>query len=595
MSRRGEHVGSVLSLIEEHVVRRPGTCAVHDPLTGAELSYGELWRRSGDLAGVLRRRGARRGEIVATALRRSLDLVVALLGIARAGAAYLALDVDTPPARQSLLLRQARVRQVVVAGERDLLDDVERVRLPTGGEEPYGPNVPLRAEEPLYVAFTSGTTGTPKGVVVPHRAVRRLAVDPVYCTIGPGHRVASLSNPAFDATTFEVWTTLAGGGTISVLPGIGELPLEDWVGTVRRAGVQTMFVTTSLFHMIALERPRAFESLETLLVGGEVLEAAAARAVLEAGAPRRFVNVYGPTETTTFATYFDCTLESIRGADRVPIGYPIQGTSVHVLDAERRPLPDLERGELYIGGPGVSLGYLGDTQLTAERFVDVDEGVLYRSGDVAARDTSGAIHLYGRVDRQVKLRGFRIEPDEIEHAIVRTTLVSHAVVEKIGSGSAASLTAFVVPSRSAGSAGRAELPEALRGALEPELPAYMIPSAWHVLAELPIGSTGKLDRAALVRLHEAEGRGEPGAAPAAEAPTSEADVVARVWCEVLGVESAEPSANFIDLGGNSISAVQAASRIQEALGVECPPGSLLEARDFGELVAVLVGLAPVAH
>jgi amino acid adenylation domain-containing protein len=502
---------------------------------------------------------------------------VALLGIVRSGSAYLALDRAAPLTRQEELLRRARVRQIVVTNAAPApagAGAVETVRLPADPVTNWSADPDILPDTPAYLAFTSGTTGIPRGVIVAHRAVRRLVEAPVYCDIGAGDRVASLANPAFDATTFEVWATLAAGGTIVVLHDVTDMPLDDWLAVVAAERVHTMFLTTSLFHMVAAERPASLGILNTVLVGGEQLDIHATRAVLRAGPPRRLVNAYGPTETTTFATYQDCTLPLLADLDQVPVGTPIQSTSVHVLDADLRPVPAGARGELVICGPGVALGYLDDEQATSARFVTVPGiGDAYLSGDIASMTASGRIDLHGRRDRQIKLRGFRIELDEVELAVVRTGLATQAVVEKVGDGPGSALAGFVVP------ATEFDL-DALRSRLAQTLPGYMVPTTWQMLSALPLGPTGKIDRAALLAALE------PNTSDTSAFGDEVANTVISAWREVLPNSSSE--VNFLEAGGNSITAVQLASRVQTALGVQCPPELVLLADDVADLVARVV-------
>ncbi|MFS8097174.1 non-ribosomal peptide synthetase [Lentzea alba] len=549
----------VPELVETQVGRHPHACAVTDPRSGVSLTYQELWQRSGDLAATLTALGVAEGEIVAVDGGRSVGMVVAMLGIARAGAAYLPLDAHAPAERISALLEEAEVRFVV--GNGASLAGVRRVEALPGKSFDAGQ---IGQDAPFYVNYTSGSTGRPKGVVVPHRAVVRLVSNPVFCTIEPGDRVANQSNPAFDATTFELWNTLTAGATVVVLPAITELRIDDWLALVRDSGITTMFLTTSLFHLVARERPASLGGLKTVIAGGEQMDLALTRRMLEAGPPARLVNGYGPTETTTFATYFDCTLESLAGLDRVPVGFALQDTTLHLVD-----------DELCIGGPGVALGYLHRPELTAERFVsDPASGkLMYRTGDLARRLPDGALELLGRRDRQVKLRGFRIELEEIEQAIVATGLADSAFVEKVGEGPAASLVGFVLPRTSVDGS---SLSEALRA----KLPAYMVPARWHVLSSVPFGPTGKVDRAALL----AEISLESVVSESVEAaPSTVTQQVGLVWREVLGVPSADPADNFIDSGGNSILAIQLASRLRERLAIDLGPTDVLLADSLAEL------------
>jgi amino acid adenylation domain-containing protein len=589
-------VSEVQSLIEAWVRRRPDACAICDPVARRQLTFHELWQQSGRVRRELLARGIGRGHLVAVDLPRSVDLVVCVLGIVRAGAAYLPLDAHAPDERIAGILREAGVRLIV--GDRDatparrLPAEVEHVAAAalvssavTRGADPA--TVAVAPDDPIYVTYTSGSTGRPKGVVVPHRAVTRLVTAPNYCTIAPGDRVANASNPAFDATTFELWSTLTAGATVVVLPGVGDLAIDAWIGLVRSERITTMFLTTSLFHMVARERPAGFGTLGTLIVGGEQLDAAAVRRVLDAEPPRRLVNGYGPTETTTFATAYECTAGSLAGCRRTPIGYALQETRLHVLDGDLSPVAAGEPGELCIGGPGVALGYLHRPELTAERFVAEPgadgqaRGTMYRTGDVVRELPSGALELLGRRDRQVKLRGFRIELEEIEAAAIETGLADVAFVEKVGDGPSARLVGFALAARGA-RATNGELPEALAVSLRRRLPSYMLPSRWIVLAELPLGPTGKLDRASLTAQlqtlpHDDEVAAEPAVHDLAYIG------LLTILQDLLGLPEIRPDDNFIELGGNSILAVQTASRVRQQLTVELESGDVLLAESVGEL------------
>ncbi|MEV0455749.1 non-ribosomal peptide synthetase [Catellatospora methionotrophica] len=569
-------------LVERWALRTPHAVAVRDGSGGRELTFARLWDESAAVAAELTARGAGHGSIVAIAMSRGAGFVVAALGVVRAGAAYLPLDPAGPVHRWDEIVAAAQAGHVLVAGTGD---DHPRaaVRVALAEITPVGgyDDVDAAPELPLCVQYTSGTTGRPKGVVVPHRAVWNLVSDAAYCPLGPGDVVAGAANPAFDATTFEMWSTLTAGATLQTLPDLVDAGLDGWLEQVAAGGVTTMFLTTSLFHMIARERPDALASLRTLLVGGEQLELPLARRVLASAPPDRLVNVYGPTETTTFATYHDCTLDGLGAIDRVPIGRPLQSCWVDVVDADGRPVADGAEGELVIGGAGVALGYLHDEELSAQRFVDLADGrgVRYRSGDQARRLPGGLVEVMGRKDRQVKMRGFRIELPEIEHRLLATGLVDAAVVEKVGDGPSAYLAAFVLPAPALDpTAGQ------LRAALGTVLPDYMVPQRWQVRTSMPLGPTGKTDRAALLR-ELTDG------SPATPAPAHADDRVRAIWCEVLGVGEVDPAVDFIGLGGNSILAVQVSARVRETLAVECDPIDVLLAEDVTAFASRIAGAA----
>ncbi len=557
---RTNESSGVAALVATWCARTPDAPAVVTPGDENTLTYRELWARSGRLARELADRGVGPGTVVAAGMGRSVELVVALLGIVRTGAAYLALDAKAPPERTAEVLADAGVRVVldtVPDGEADFAD------------------VPVGDDDPCHVIYTSGSTGRPKGVIVPHRAVVSLVEKPTFCTFAPGDRMALAANPAFDAFTFELWGTLAAGGTIVVFPDVADHGLDRFVDLITSARLNGLLLTTSVFHLVARERPAAFGTLDTLLFGGEQADSWLIRRVLTEAPPGRVVNVYGPTETTTLATTLDCTLDSVPENERTPIGYAIQDTTLSILDEDGTPVPDGEVGELYIGGAGVALGYLGQPDLTAERFVPDPAGgssTVYKTGDLVRRRADGALEVIGRRDRQVKIRGYRIELDEIEVAAKATGLVTAAVVETVGEGNAVRLAGFVLPA----SADTGELARRLAD----RLPSYMLPSSWVALDELPLQSVGKVDRARLVAL--------VAGAPAPAEPEDEVGgAVAGVWRELLGVPAVRDEDNFFDLGGNSLLAVQIAARVTGRLGVDVEPADVLLADTFADLCARL--------
>jgi amino acid adenylation domain-containing protein len=584
---------SVDALVQHWVSRQPDFPALYDPSTGSKLTYGQLWERSGWVASDLARRGVARGDVVAMTLGRSIELVIAMVGILRTGAAYLPLDAHAPSERIATILGQAQAGVVVgPAGQTwpTGSDSAQVAAVALPGCAPLDcPPAPgpsgTGGDDPCYVIYTSGSTGTPKGVIVPHRAVVRLVTRPHYCVVAPGDRCANAANPAFDATTFEIWGALTAGATVVIFPSVLDLAIDDWVALTRGERITTMFLTTSLFHTVAREQPAAFGSLANLVVGGEQLEITTVRRVLAAGPPGRLVNGYGPTETTTFASYFDCTPDSLNGLDRVPVGFPLQDTSLHVLDDELDQVPPGETGELYIGGPGVALGYTGLPELTAERFISepATGRRLYRTGDLARVLRSGAVELLGRRDRQVKLRGFRIELEEIEQSAMATGLCDTVAVEKIGDGPAAFLAGFVLPSALASPGAVAE---ELGARLAGQLPGYMIPARWILLTSMPFGPTGKLDRARLAEL-AAQSPSEAAGEDADDADDAVGMALRQIWQDVLEVPRARPADSFIGLGGNSIMAVQVASRIADQLDVLVEPGEVLLAGSLGDLARQL--------
>nr|WCB70649.1 NRPS module 13 and terminal condensation domain [Corallococcus coralloides] len=570
--------GTLVESFRRQAAARPEAVAVRE--ASWELTYAELDARSSRLAWVLRERGVGLETPVGLALERSAEFVVACLAILKAGGTYVPLDPQLPPERLEFILEDTRCALVIHsrAGPQvplppwvqDLCLDEVADTLDTGRSEPLpdeaGPDCLA------YVMYTSGSTGRPKGIGVCQRGVLRLVLDTQYIQFRPDDVVAHAANVAFDAATFELWGALLSGGTLLIVP--RELPLspDAFIQALREERVSVLFLTPALFHQLAELRPDAFGSLRALVVGGDALDPRRARAVLAAGRPGRLINGYGPTETTTFATWHP--VDGLpEGARSVPIGLPISRTRAYVLDARMEPVEPGLPGELWLGGEGVARGYVERPELTADRFrPDPYGGVpgarLYGTGDVVRRRADGSLEFLGRRDFQVKVRGFRIELGEVEAALREHAEVASVVVtaDRDGVTGERRLVAYVVP--------RGEAPgaAALRRFLEGRLPDYMVPAAFVFLVELPLGATGKVDRALLPAPDAASTAGEE-AFVAPRTPREAA--VADLWKEVLGVERVGALDNFFTLGGDSILCIQVVSRAAQR-------GLTLSARDLFE-------------
>src|SRR6185295_6008566 len=452
--------------------------------------------------------------------------------------------------------------------------------------------VPALPENLAYVMYTSGSTGRPKGVAIPRAAVVRLLFETDYIELRPDDRVAQIANASFDAATFEVWGALLHGG---VLVGISrETTLEPRVlaRALAERQVTAAFITVALFNRVAQvlrDLPETFRGLRHLLVGGEALDPGTVRGTLERGRPDRFLNVYGPTESTTFATWQTVHTVDV-GTASLPIGQPVGNTTAHVLDADLRLVPFGVLGELFLGGDGLARGYLKRPDLTAERFVpspfaaaDGKPGQrLYRTGDVVRRRPGGEIDFIGRRDGQIKVRGFRIEIGEVEAALLAGRDISAAAVvaRELPSGERG-LIAFVV-----GEDGDSVDGPALRARLAERLPDYMVPAAFVALAALPLNVNGKVDRRALEQ--QPLDLAEVGAAAGREPSTPEEEIVAGVWAEVLGLERVGAEDDFFALGGHSLLATRIVSRARELFRVELPLRCLFETPTVAGLAAAIV-------
>ena len=511
----------IASLFEQQVRRAPDAIAVEcgDGL----LTYRALNVRANRLARRLRAGGVGSGSTVAIHARRSAGLIVGLVAIVKAGGAYVPLDPGYPPQRLAFMLGDCGAR--VLLTERDLLDrvlgeaphvicidDAADDAADSGGEDTADPDWPAAGGGDLaYVIYTSGSTGRPKGVAVPHRAVARLVLSANYLTLRPDDVVALASNVSFDAATFEIWGALLNGARLVGIDQDVVLAPRLLARFLREHGVTTLFLTTALFNQVARDVPDAFSDLRHLLFGGEQVDPNRVRDVLRHGPPRRLLHVYGPTENTTFSTWKQVG-EVAPEAATVPIGQALSNTTLHVLDANRQPVPVGVPGELHLGGDGLAVGYYRDKETTEAAFIADPSGnpgeKLYRTGDIVRRLRDGDLVFLGRHDSQVKIRGYRIEPGEIETALLGLPGVREAAVlarpmrpghdrlgqDRLGQDrlGQVELVAYV-----AGEPHQAPDPAALRQALGAQLPAYMVPGRFVVLPALPLNANGKLDRNAL--------------------------------------------------------------------------------------------------
>jgi len=537
---------------------------------GESLTYRLLEVRANRLAHRLRAMGVGPEALVGIAVDRSLDLVVGLLGILKAGGAYLPLDPSDPKERLAFMVEEAGVSVLLtqerwlsrlpMLGARVLCLDRDRaeVAAESGGSVASG----VTGDNLAYVMYTSGSTGRPKGVAISHRAVARLVLNTNYVRVEAADRIAQASNTSFDAATFEVWAALLNGACVVGINRELSLSPPELGAALRVQGVTTLFLTTALFNQVVREDAGAFSGLSHLLVGGEPADPESVREVLRNGAPRRLLHMFGPTETTTFATW-QLVKEVAEGVTTVPIGRPIANTRVYVLDERLGPVPLGTSGELFIGGDGLARGYWRRPELTAEKFVpdpfSVEPGGrLYRTGDLVRWLPDGTIDFVGRKDHQVKVRGFRIELGEIESVLARHPGVKDAaVVVREDDPGDKRFVAYVVWKTDA-----AVATVELRSWLGERLPAYMLPSAVVGLAALPLNSNNKLDRNALAASERPSPAAESGVAPR----DALEHVIAAVWREVLGVVEVGIDTSFFDAGGSSLLLVRVRYRLEQILG-----------------------------
>ncbi|MGH3799015.1 MAG: amino acid adenylation domain-containing protein, partial [Pseudonocardiaceae bacterium] len=580
-------VATLPQLVQAAVARTPDAPAVI--FEGGVVSFAELDARANRLARLLIAHGAGPERIVALALGRSVDMVVAQLAVVKAGAAFVPIDPGYPRQRIAFMLADARpVLMLTLAevaaelpalaeGSVLVLDDPATVAaaavLPDCAPTDADRESALLVAHPAYVIYTSGSTGQPKGVVVSHAGLASFAAaERAHFRIRPGDRVLQFSSPSFDASVLELCLSLPAGAAL-VVPPPGPL-----LGELLAEVLAQQRVTHALIPPVALATvpgqiaATGLAEFRTVIVGGE---ACTAELVARWAPGRRMINAYGPTESTVVATWS----QALTPGGVPPIGAPVPTTRVYVLDGELRPVPVGVAGELYIAGIGLARGYLHRAGLTATRFVANPFGPpgvrMYRTGDWVRWTGHGELEFLGRADEQIKIRGFRVEPGEIE-AVLRghPEVAQAAVVAREAESGAQRLVAYVVAD------GSVEVSQ-LRVHAAAVLPDYLLPSAFVLLDELPLTINGKLDRRALPAPTWDASSSAGYVAPRTEAEAA----VAEVWAEVLGVERVGVADNFFELGGDSILSIRVASRLRAAFGVDLSPRAVFTHATVAELAA----------
>ncbi|MGB8167994.1 MAG: amino acid adenylation domain-containing protein [Chthoniobacteraceae bacterium] len=577
-------------IFEEQAARTPEAVAIE---AGDErVTYAELNQRANRLARRLRSVGVERGACVGISIERSIELIVGILGILKAGGAYVPLDPSYSTERTTGMLADTGASVAVVQqriagqlpGNVTSVLNVADLQLAEGDASNLG--LVSAGDDLAYVIFTSGSTGKPKGAEILHRGISRLVINTDYVSFTAEDVVAQVANPSFDASTFEIWGALLNGARLLVIPNDALLSPREFTGRLRRSGVTVLFLTTPLFHQFAREVPGEFGGLRYLVVGGDALDPAAARAVLASGrAPGTLVNGYGPTETTTFAICH--RVERVaEDALSVPIGRPIANTHIYLLDPAGQPVPNGKLGEIYIGGPGVARGYANRPELTAASFVrdpfsTPESSRLYRTGDRARMLADGTIEFLGRFDEQVKVRGFRVELGEVETALRQHPSIEQCKVVATKNGSGDKTLAAYVTAR----AGQALRPAEVREFLASSIPDFMVPAAIHVLPEMPLNANGKLDLQALPALEVRQ----------PEAPLDGNPIekkIAALWQEVLGRNHVSLHDDFFLVGGHSLLAIRLIGRMREQFSVDVPVQRLFETPTISGLAEFVAANLP---
>ncbi|GAA1979897.1 non-ribosomal peptide synthase/polyketide synthase [Kitasatospora viridis] len=575
----------VAELFAAQVSRNPDAIALE---SGPErLSYRELDQRAAAIAARLAASGVGAERPVAVLMDRSVTLAAVQLALVRLGAVFVPLDGRAPEERLRRMLAEAGADLLLTDGR---WEQTARAVLP-GGQvlEPAGwtgepSDLPFPHPDTLqYLMFTSGSTGLPKGVAVRQRDVAALALDRAFA----GHdRVLVHSPHAFDAATYEFWVPLLRGGTAVLAPPGADLDAAAVRRAIGEQGVRCLWLTAGLFRLLAQEDPACLRGAREVWTGGEAVPGAVVRRVLDACPELTVVNGYGPTETTTFATQRPFRAGEVLPA-ALPIGRPLDNTRTYVLDRQLRPLPPGVPGELYLAGAGLARGYFARPGATAARYLADPYGApgtrMYRTGDLAAWSADGELRFVGRADAQLKIRGFRVEPAEIEARLTDHQAVAEAVVSLHRQGGRKLLVAHLVTA-----AGAAPATAELRAWLAAELPDYMVPAAFVTVPVLPLTANGKVDHRRL----PAPEFGTAG--PAHRAPGTPAEeLLAGIWSELLGVDPVGADDNFFMLGGDSILSIQVVSRARAA-GLALTPRDLFRHPVLSALAAAAGTAATVA-
>lgn len=551
----------MLDSVSAHMRRQPDAIALD--LNGETLTYAEVERRASSVAAALTAAGVGVGEVVGVLTQRDLNLVPALLGVLYSGAAYLPIDPRNSPAQAVRLLDVADSRLVLTA-------DTLRHRLEAA---PKSVNVvpldeavrrdgvvapvPVASGDPAYVIFTSGSTGSPKGVVVPHGALANHAQAMVRLfDLSPADRVLQFATIGFDVAAEEIFPTLVAGGCVVLCPDAPDP--RELSRTLNDGGITVANLASSYWQQwrAGLDGGVIPQTLRLVVIGSEGVDAGAVASWCRS-TEVPLINAYGLTETTI--TSLVHRIDAVHDAMVVPAGRPIDGVTAYVLDSELSPVADGTEGELYIGGLGVASGYLRCPEETAQRFVpdpfsDVTDARMHRTGDRARRRRDGAIEVLGRLDEQVKINGHRVEPAQVEAALSAHPLVAFAAAAvRPGPDGRARLVGYVV--RCDADAG---VPADLRTHLADLLPAYLLPDTLVAVSELPVTSSGKLDRSALPDADPFIQR-----APAVSPRTSMESRLLTVWCEVLGIDDIGIRDNFFDVGGTSATLAAVLSKIND--------------------------------
>ncbi|WP_430015681.1 amino acid adenylation domain-containing protein [Microcystis protocystis FBCC-A270] len=573
-------------LFEEQVVKTPDAIAVIDG--EQSLTYEQLNQKANQIARYLQKLGVKPDQLIGICVERLPLMIIGFLGILKAGGAYVPLDTSYPEERLESIINDAEIK--ILLTQQHLIKKLpttvnqliclEQDEDPIKQQSKQNPLSHVNAENLAYVIYTSGSTGKPKGVAIPHRGVTRLVCNTNYIYLKPTDRMAQVSNPSFDAATFEIWGALIHGAQLIGVDKDRVLSPEKFVHFLQKYQITILFLTTALFNQLVQTIPHAFQSLRYLLFGGEAVDPQWVKESLNKGTAQNLLHVYGPTESTTFTSWY--LIKNIPSeATTIPIGRPLANTEIYILDPYLQPVPIGVKGELHIGGDGLARCYLNRPDLTEQKFIpnpfsQDSSARLYKTGDIVRYLADGNIEFIGRIDHQVKIRGFRIELGEIEAVLFQHPQVKDGIViareDLLG---IKRLYAYVVPKDK-----QLTQPE-LRIFLQEKLPNYMIPAFLIFLDAFTLNQNGKIDRSVLPRPEIDVNELENYLLPSTEKET----ILAQIWQEVLGQNQISINENFFELGGDSIIAIQIVAKANQ-VGLQITPKQLFSHQTIAQLATV---------
>lgn len=568
---------NIVAIFEEQVKLNPNKTAL--TFGDQTLSYRQLNASANKLANQLSKLGLKPGEAIALLMPRGFDMFVGILGILKLGCTYVPLNIEFPDERLEYIIRDANAKAVVhTAFKPDILVEVNDIPL-VNVEEAKECSTEFRTSTkagiaPAYIMYTSGTTGKPKGIAVSHQNVLYISFQSNELKVLPADRMLQWSNYGFDGCVFEIFGALLNGATLCLLREGLSADTDALGKIIVQQKINICFVTTAIFNAIIDADPLIFKGLRKIFFGGEAASPVHVRKAIGALGQNILVNGYGPTETTVFATY--CPLNSFAENELIPIGKPLENAKAFVLDTNRQFVPTGVAGELYIGGMGLSLGYVNNQSLTNEKFVElvIDNTVerLYKTGDVVKWNAEGMLEFMGRVDNQVKIRGYRIEPLEIENTIKDNSMVKNAVVVVKDHGNFKALLAYVVPGENFNK-------QSLINWLQAKVPDYMIPAYWISIDQLPLNTNGKVDKSALPLLDISNEFADKYVAPRSELERQ----LVNIWQGLLGVKKIGVYDNFFEIGGDSILTLQFVNAARRS-GIEIHPRDVFIHQNIDSLV-----------